>query len=105
MVRPRKKRRLSKKPTKAIYKPAGIPLDDLQQILLRPDELEALRLADLNNFTQAKAAAQMCISRSTFQRILSRARRQVAFALVNQQALSLEEYKEVCSSLRIQKPQ
>jgi len=88
--RPRKRRILSRSPRPAIYKPAGIPLDRLRQVLLLPDELEALRLADLEDFSQAEAACRMGISRSTFQRILSRAHRQVALALVEGQALSLE---------------
>jgi uncharacterized protein len=79
--RPRKRRVLGRHPRPAIYKPAGIPLDDLNQVRLLQDELEALRLADLEALTQHEAAEQMGISRSTFQRILSRAHRQVALAL------------------------
>jgi len=91
MPRPRKRRRLSRSPRLAIYKPAGIPLDQLRQVRLLPEELEALRLADLENLTQLEAAARMGISRSTFQRILERAHRQVALALVEGQALCLQE--------------
>jgi predicted DNA-binding protein (UPF0251 family) len=74
----------------AIYKPAGVPLESLRKVRLLQEELEALRLADLEGHPQAEAAAQMGISRSTFQRILARARRQVAMALVEGQALSVE---------------
>lgn len=87
MPRPRKHRFVTMKPVDAIYKPAGIPLEKLQQVRLLPDELEALRLADLESLTQAEAADQMGISRSTFQRIISHARRQVTLALVNGSAL------------------
>jgi predicted DNA-binding protein (UPF0251 family) len=55
-----------------------------------PEELEALRLADLEGLTQAQAAERMGISRSTFQRILDRAHRQVALTLVQGHALYIE---------------
>ena len=90
MARPHKKRRLTRPPIEAVYKPAGVPLDNLQQVVLRPDELEALRLADLENLSQIEAASKMEISRSTFQRTLTRAHRQVALALVEGRALRLE---------------
>jgi predicted DNA-binding protein (UPF0251 family) len=67
-----------------------VPLDGLRKVLLLPEELEALRLADLNGLIQSEAAKQMEVSRSTFQRILARARRQVALALVDGQALALK---------------
>jgi predicted DNA-binding protein (UPF0251 family) len=90
MPRPRKQRRLSRIPKPAIYKPAGVPLDGLRQVVLIPEELEALRLSDLEGLSQNESAIQMGVSRSTFQRILDRAHRQVALALVEGQALYLE---------------
>ena len=89
--RPKKRRRLSHRPRAAVYKPAGVPLNDLRQIPLEPEELEALRLADLGGLTQEESAREMGISRSTFQRILSNARHQVALALVEGAALRLED--------------
>ena len=76
--RPRKRRKLGRAPTPAIYKPAGVPLDGLRQVRLLQEELEALRLADLEGLTQQEAAERMGVSRSTFQRVVARARRQVA---------------------------
>jgi predicted DNA-binding protein (UPF0251 family) len=67
-----------------------VPLESLRQVLLLPEELEALRLADLEGLAQSAAAGQMGISRSTFQRILEHAHRQVALALVEGQALQLQ---------------
>jgi uncharacterized protein len=89
--RPRKRRRLSSALRPAVYKPAGVPLDALRQILLLPEELEALRLADLVGLTQEEAAGRMGVSRSTFQRTLAQARRQVALALTEGQALVIPE--------------
>ena len=90
MVRPRKRRTISRPPRPAVYKPAGVPLDALRQVMLLPEELEALRLADLEGLTQAEAAGRMGVSRSTFQRIVTQARHQVAAALIEGQALQIE---------------
>ena len=90
MPRPRKRRVLGRLPRPAIYKPAGVPLDQLRHVILLQEELEALRLADLERLTQAAAAGRMDVSRSTFQRILAHARRQVALALAEGQALEIE---------------
>jgi predicted DNA-binding protein (UPF0251 family) len=90
MPRPRKRRLLSCLPRPLIYKPAGVPLDELRRITLLQEELEALRLADLENLTQAEAAGRMDVSRSTFQRILSHAHRQIALALTESLALQIE---------------
>jgi predicted DNA-binding protein (UPF0251 family) len=68
-----------------------VALADLNQVLLLPEELEALRLADLQELSQEEAAMRMQVSRSTFQRILARARRQVALALVERYALRIEQ--------------
>ncbi len=90
MPRPRKHRRLMHNPQPAVYKPVGVPLHMLATITLLHEELEALRLADLEGCYQEEAAAQMAISRSTFQRIITEARRKVAQALVNGSALQIE---------------
>lgn len=90
MPRPRKHRLLAREPKPAIYKPAGVPLDGLHCVLLLHEEQEALRLADLDGLTQAEAAERMGVSRSTFQRIVTRARRQVALALIEGHALQIE---------------
>lgn len=89
MPRPRKRRRLARAPRAAIYKPVGVPLNDLRLVPLEPDELESLRLADMQGLTQEQGAREMGISRSTFQRTLASARRQVALALVEGAALRL----------------
>jgi predicted DNA-binding protein (UPF0251 family) len=81
---------LSHVPQAAIFKPAGLPLDQLRRIVLLQEELEALRLADLEGLTQAEAARRMGISRSTFQRIVVQARRQVVLAIADGHALQIE---------------
>ncbi|NJN96879.1 MAG: DUF134 domain-containing protein [Anaerolineales bacterium] len=90
MPRPRKWRRLRHEPQPAIFKPVGLPLGKLEQVTLLHEELEALRLTDLEGQHQADAASQMNISRSTLQRLVTEARRKVALALVNGAALHIE---------------
>jgi len=88
--RPRKRRRIGRQPQPGIYKPAGVALNDLRMVRLLQEELEALRLADVESHSQSESAFQMGISRSTFQRILNHARRQVALALCEGCALQIE---------------
>lgn len=73
------------------FKPIGRPIGELEMDVLRLDELEALRLADLEGLYQEAAAARMGISRATFARILGRARTTVARVLVEERALVFGE--------------
>jgi predicted DNA-binding protein (UPF0251 family) len=73
------------------YKPAGIPLKDLDKIVLYRDELETLKLCDMDRLTQEEAGLRMGISRGTVQRILSSGRKKVAMALSGCKALVMEE--------------
>lgn len=90
MPRPRNPRLVSFSPEITYFKPAGVPLRDLEEIVLCSDELEALRLADLEALYQEDAAARMTISRPTFARLVEVARRKVADALINGKAIRLE---------------
>jgi predicted Fe-Mo cluster-binding NifX family protein len=60
-------------------------------VLLSLDELEAIRLADLQGLSQTAAAQQMGVSRQTFGRVVSAARAKVARALVQSKAIRIEE--------------
>lgn len=60
-------------------------------VTLGRDELEALRLADLEGLYQETAAERMGVSRATFGRILTRARAAVAEALVGGKVLVIGE--------------
>jgi predicted DNA-binding protein (UPF0251 family) len=72
------------------FKPRGIPLSVLQHITLTVDELEAIRLTDLEGLYQEQAAEKMNISRQTLGRILESAHKKIADALVNGKALSIQ---------------
>lgn len=90
MPRPFCQRRIAFVPSVTYFKPAGIPLRELDEVALTLDELEALRLADLNGLYQEQGASEMGISRATFGRIVESARRKVAEALTAGKALRLE---------------
>ena len=90
MPRPRQCRRVAMPPQSNYYKPRGVPLSVLEQVTLTVDELEALRLTDLEGLYQADAAERMGVSRQTLGRILESAHRKVADALVNAKALRIE---------------
>ncbi len=89
MARPPCPRRIGHRPPADYFKPAGIPLRDLREIPLAGDEMEAVRLADHQDLYHAQAAVKMGVSRQTFDRILRRARRKIAEALVLGQALRI----------------
>jgi len=90
MPRPYCQRRVGFAPDATYFKPAGVPLRALEEVVLSLDELEALRLADLNGQYQEQAAEQMKISRTTFARIVEAARKKVADALIHGKALRIE---------------
>ena len=73
------------------FKFNGVPLRQLKQIPLHHDELEALRLCDLEGLFQEQAGEKMGVSRGTVQRLVSSARRKIAEALVSGAALVFTE--------------
>ena len=89
MPRPRAKRNLSLNLKSNYFKPQGIPLKELDEVILFGDELEALRLKSLKKLDQSEAAKKMGISQSTFQRTLSKAIYKVTLALINGKALKV----------------
>ena len=76
-------------PEVEFFKPAGIPLRELEVMEITVEELETIRLTDLEGLTQEEAAVHMGISRRTFWNDLNGARKKVAFALVNGHAIQI----------------
>ena len=72
MARPKQCRRVGSTPESDYFKPRGIPLSMLEEVVLTVDEFEAIRLADLDGLYQEQAAEKMNISRQTFGRIIAR---------------------------------
>jgi predicted DNA-binding protein (UPF0251 family) len=90
MVRPQKDRFVAFKPTTSYFKPRGIPMLDLDEVRLTVDEREAIRLSDLKGLSHEEAGRCMGVSRATFGRIIQRARKAVADAIINGKAINIE---------------
>lgn len=90
MVRPFKIRHIGRQPRITYYKPQGVPLRYLDEIVLTFDEVEAIRLRDAERIEQTQAAEKMKISQSTFQRILSSAHQKIAQAVTTGKAIRFE---------------
>lgn len=90
MPRPQKCRTITGQPASSIFKPAGIPKCDLEEVVLTLDEFEAMRLADFEGLYQDAAAESMNISRQTFGNILASAHRKIADCLIHGKSLRIE---------------
>ena len=91
MPRPKLKRCLRFKPNVYYFKPQGIPLRLLEEICLLSDELEALKLYEIDELDQKQAAKKMKISQPTFARILNNAVKKVALAIIKGKAIKIEK--------------
>lgn len=105
MVRPRKFKKINFEPDVTYFKPRAVPLTELEEVDLTLDELETLRLSNIEKLSQENAALKMEVHQSTFQRTLTRAREKITDALVNGKAIKIYggEYKmpnisESCSA-------
>ena len=87
MPRPFKARRIYGEYTADYYKPRGRKMSELEEVFLEADEIEALRLADLEDKYQNDAAELMGVSRQTFGNIIKRAHQKVSDALINGKAI------------------
>jgi predicted DNA-binding protein (UPF0251 family) len=83
-------RRIAGRPAASIFMPIGIPVRELDEVVMTLDEFEAIRLADLGGLHQEQAADEMRVSRPTFSRIIESAHRKVADALAHGKALRIE---------------
>jgi predicted DNA-binding protein (UPF0251 family) len=83
-------RRVGFLPQVTYFKPAGIPLANIQEVRLSVEEAEAIRLKDIEALEQDECAQKMSVSRSTFARILLSARQKMADALLNGKAIRIE---------------
>ncbi len=66
-------------------------MSELDTVSLRLDELEAMRLCDLDGCDQEEAGRRMGVSRGTVQRLLQSGRAKVLRALVESSALIIEK--------------
>lgn len=90
MARPTKCRRVEFFPENTFFIPRGKPKCNLDEIVLKVEELEAMRLKDIEDLTQEECSKRMHVSRSTFQNILESARKKVTKALIKGNALRID---------------
>lgn len=90
MPRPRICRRVWFEPNVTYFKPARVPLRELEEVILAVEELEAIRLKDFEGLEQEEAAKKMSISQPTFFRLLDSARKKIADAMINGKAIKIE---------------
>lgn len=90
MGRKKKRRIVQREPDATFYKPQGIPMRNLEVATLSFEELEAIRLADAEGLSQEEGAQEMGVSRPTFGRVLTAARKVVAEALNKGLAIRIE---------------
>jgi len=90
MARPFRCRRVWFVPECTYFKPAGVKMTALEEIVLTVDEFEAVRLKDLSGLEQKEAAKKMGISQPTLHRLLLSARKKIAEAIVKGKAIKIE---------------
>ena len=81
--RPRVQRRMDLEEPLRCYAPQCNTVDEEETVTLLPEELELLKLVDLNGLAQEEASAVMGVSRRTVWKDLHEARRKVADALIH----------------------
>lgn len=90
MPRPQKDRKVAKPPIYSCFKPAGIRRRGLDKVFLKLDEYEAVRLADHEGMEHSEASELMHISRSTFTRLIEKARGKLAEFIIEGKQLQIE---------------
>jgi len=90
MSRPMKLRQVAVKPAVTFFKPAGVPMSALNMVTLALEEVEAIRLKDLEDLQQEDCAERMGVSRATFHHVLGSGRAKLADAILNGKAIRVE---------------
>lgn len=91
MPRPKLPRCINFNPGVYYYKPQGIPLRELEEVVVFADELSALKLYDVDGLDQLEASKEMKVSQPTFARILKSARKKISEAVIYGKAIRIEE--------------
>lgn len=91
MTKPRTKRKIGFDYDNIYYKPQGIPLSELSEVVVNPEELETLRLRYVEELSQEEAAKKMGISQSQYQRDLVDTLKKITNALISGDAINIPE--------------
>jgi predicted DNA-binding protein (UPF0251 family) len=87
--RPRVRRIIEGAGESRCYKPCCCPEQEGTGISFQPEEIELIRLIDLEGLEQEEAAEKLGVSRKTAWRDLHEARRKIADALVNGKSIEM----------------
>ncbi len=90
MSRPHKKKMICQQPKCRMFKPSGVPIKASEVVELRLDELEAIRLSDIEDVYHEKAAELMGTSRPTYSKLLASAHKKIATAIIKGKPLSID---------------
>jgi len=96
MPRPKKHRCLRFRTDIVYFSPKGVPLRNLEEIELFHDEIEALKLYELDGLDQKESAKKMKISQPTFMRIVNKGIRKVVSAIVEGKAIRIQQEDTIC---------
>ncbi|UCD20595.1 MAG: DUF134 domain-containing protein [archaeon] len=104
-MRSKKTRKIEWKPGWRYFTPVDDKMMEVEEISLTHDEIEAIRLKDLQNEDQRLAAEKMNVSQPTFSRLVKDARRKIAGALVKGDIIKVQggSFEVVKKSLKNKK--
>ncbi|WP_010233453.1 DUF134 domain-containing protein [Clostridium arbusti] len=89
MPRPVKYRKIENLPQYTYFVPMGRKKCEIEDITIKVEELEAIRLKDIEDLNQEECAKKMHISRQTFQNIIDNARKKIATAIIEGKAINI----------------
>jgi len=90
MANRKRNRKVAMPPTMEGFKPFGVPMKNLEPVILLFEEYEAIRLIDYENLIQEEAAERMGVSRPTITRIYESARKNMATAFIEGKAILIQ---------------
>ncbi len=100
MSRPKKCRRIRSLPEVICFKPVGVPLRNLERVIMEHDEYEAFKLAAYKRLLHEEGAERMEISRPTFTRIYNSAIQKIAQAIVEGKIIDINCCEEVLRKIK-----
>ena len=89
MSRPVKWRKVEFLPKSTYFGPLNKPKCELEEIILKVEELESIRLKDIEELSQEECADRMKISRQTFQNIIDSARKKIGISLTEDKVIHI----------------
>lgn len=99
MPRPRSQKKIAYNPEITYFKPSGVRMRDLDVVELTLEEVEALRLKNVEDKDQTECAKIMKTSQSTFQRILSSAEKKMSDGIIFGKAIKINKEEVIMPNM------